>query len=253
MAKGPPRRTCKAHALAFASAQKVHEIGCSWYILQFKALTLRSVIPFWGSDASVWSFAIACYVSSACADAGRFYDWVSCDIGCRSSGCGALRGAESAKQDACKRSRRDCTKNAPDPASPLDHQLYRQRASVCVPQPPLQHIEHLRDPCFFIAFFCLFFFLLILFAFYKQIYQHYNCTRIIIPLYNMDFFSLNLFHLFFMRTLPSIAMHIVILATSHYWTLCRILCSVCKFDDLRMMIRFGQCTREKHCSTIHSV
>lgn len=60
------------------------------------------------------------------------------------SGSDALQGAGSAKQGACKHFRRDCTKNALDPASPLD-QLYRQHASVSVP-PPLQHINSFVTP-----------------------------------------------------------------------------------------------------------
>lgn len=98
-----------------------------------------SSIRFLGCAAYALFLANAFGVSGACGVAGRFYDWEWCGRGCRSSGCDALRGAGSAKQGACKRFRRVDTENAPGPASPPD-QLYRQRASDCVP-PPLQHIN----------------------------------------------------------------------------------------------------------------
>lgn len=109
----------------------------------------KNSILFSEFGASGSSFAIAYYVLIAYDDAGRFYDWAWCDIGCRLSGCDALRGAGSAKLGACKHFRRYCTKNALDPASPPD-QLYRQHASVFVP-PPLQHINSLVWPRFLIT------------------------------------------------------------------------------------------------------
>lgn len=126
--------------------------------LALALIRFRSSIPFWRYDVCASSFAIACYASDACGGAGRFYDLAWCGIGCRSSGYGALLGAGSTKQDACTRSHRDCTKNAPDLASPLDRQLCRQHVSVFVPPPPLQHIEHLRDPVLFLFIFIYFLF-----------------------------------------------------------------------------------------------
>lgn len=134
---------------------------------------------FSGCVASGSFFAIACYVSDAYDVAGRFYDWEWCDIGCRSSGCDALRGAGSAKQGACKRFRRVCRKNVLDPASPLD-QLYRQHASDCVP-PPLQHINshvtrlipHNKALCvFFYSSFLFLFFLHLCLHFLKYFFSH---------------------------------------------------------------------------------